>query len=251
MGDLMRLENKVAIITGGGGGIGRAAAIRFANEGARVLVADLGEEEGIKTVHLIKESGGEAEFVRVNMTNPADVEHMVQKAVDTFGKLDILLNNAGVKSDEKKIPDVTLEEWQEVFDINTTGVFLGMKYAIPKMESGGSIVNTASIAGIKGQKLVAAYSASKSSVIALTKTAATEFGKKNIRVNAIAPGIIDTNMVEDWKQTKKWPVLSTSNALNRIGKPEEIANTLLFLASDECSFITGETIVIDGGTLNL
>jgi NAD(P)-dependent dehydrogenase (short-subunit alcohol dehydrogenase family) len=247
----MRLENKVAIITGGGGGIGRATAIRFAKEGARVLVADIGEEAGIKTVQLIKESGGKAEFVRVNMTKPEDVEHMVQKAVDTFGKLDILINNAGVKSDEKKIPDVSLVEWQEVFDINTTGVFLGMKYVIPKMESGGSIVNTASIAGIKGQKLVAAYSASKSSVIALTKTAATEFGKKNIRVNAIAPGIIDTDMVEDWKKTSKWSVLSTANALNRIGQPEEIANTILFLASDESSFITGETIVIDGGTLNL
>jgi NAD(P)-dependent dehydrogenase (short-subunit alcohol dehydrogenase family) len=248
---MMRLENKVAIITGGGGGIGRATAIRFAKEGARVLVADIGEEAGIKTVQLIKENGGVAEFVRVNMTKPEDVEHMVQKAVDTFGKLDILINNAGVKSDEKKIPDVSLVEWQEVFDINTTGVFLGMKYVIPKMESGGSIVNTASIAGIKGQKLVAAYSASKSSVIALTKTAATEFGKKNIRVNAIAPGIIDTDMVEDWKKTSKWSVLSTANALNRIGQPEEIANTILFLASDESSFITGETIVIDGGTLNL
>jgi NAD(P)-dependent dehydrogenase (short-subunit alcohol dehydrogenase family) len=247
----MRLENKVAIITGGGGGIGRATAIRFAKEGARVLVADIGEEAGIKTVQLIKESGGEADFVRVNMTKPEDVEHMVQKALDTFGKLDILINNAGVKSDEKKIPDVSLVEWQEVFDINTTGVFLGMKYVIPRMESGGSIVNTASIAGIKGQKLVAAYSASKSSVIALTKTAATEFGKKNIRVNAIAPGIIDTDMVGDWKKTKKWPVLSTANALNRIGRPDEIANTILFLASDESSFITGETIVIDGGTLNL
>jgi NAD(P)-dependent dehydrogenase (short-subunit alcohol dehydrogenase family) len=247
----MRLENKVAIITGGGGGIGRATAIRFAKEGARVLVADIEEEAGIKTVQVIKESGGEAEFVRVNMTKPEDVEHIVQKALDTFGKLDILINNAGVKSDEKKIPDVSLVEWQEVFDINTTGVFLGMKYVIPKMESGGSIVNTASIAGIKGQKLVAAYSASKSSVIALTKTAATEFGKKNIRVNAIAPGIIDTDMVEDWKKTSKWSVLSTANALNRIGQPEEIANTILFLASDESSFITGETIVIDGGTLNL
>ncbi|EKN70971.1 short-chain dehydrogenase/reductase SDR [Neobacillus bataviensis LMG 21833] len=247
----MRLENKVAIITGGGGGIGRATAVRFAKEGAQILVADFREEAGIKTVQLIKEIGGEAEFVRVDMTKPEEVKHMIQKAIDLFGKLDIFINNAGVKSDEKKIPDVSLEEWQEVFDINTTGVFLGMKYSIPKMDSGGTIVNTASIAGIKGQKLVAAYSASKSSVIALTKTAATEFGKKNIRVNAIAPGIIDTDMVEEWKKTKKWQVLSKANALNRIGQPGEIANTILFLASDESSFITGETIVVDGGTLNL
>jgi NAD(P)-dependent dehydrogenase (short-subunit alcohol dehydrogenase family) len=247
----MRLNDKVAIITGGGGGIGRATAIRFAQEGARLIIADYGEENGIKTVNIVREMGGEAEFIRTNMTKPDDVQNMIQKAVDTFGKVDILFNNAGVKSGEKKIPDVSVEEWQEVFDVNTTGVFLGLKYAIPEMTAGGSIINTASIAGIKGQKLVAAYSASKSSVIALTKTAATEFGKKNIRVNAIAPGIIDTDMVSDWKKTKKWPVLSTANALNRIGHPEEIANLVLFLASDESSFITGETIVIDGGTLNL
>lgn len=247
----MRLKDKVAIITGGGGGIGRATAIRFAQEGARLVIADYSEKAGAETVQLVNEIGGEAKFIQTDMTKPEDVQIMVQETIDTYGKLDILFNNAGVKSGESKIPDVSFEEWQKVFDVNTNGVFLGLKYAIPQMSSGGSIINTASIAGIKGQKLVAAYSASKSSVMALTKTAATEFGKKNIRVNAIAPGIIDTNMVEDWKKTKKWPVLSTANALNRIGYPEEIANLVLFLASDEASFITGETIVIDGGTLNL
>ncbi|MFC4801364.1 glucose 1-dehydrogenase [Neobacillus sp. GCM10023253] len=247
----MRLKDKVAIITGGGGGIGRATAIRFAQEGARLVIADYSEKAGAETVQLVNEIGGEAKFIQTDMTKPEDVQIMVQETIDTYGKLDILFNNAGVKSGESKIPDVSFEEWQQVFDVNTNGVFLGLKYAIPQMSSGGSIINTASIAGIKGQKLVAAYSASKSSVMALTKTAATEFGKKNIRVNAIAPGIIDTNMVEDWKKTKKWPVLSTANALNRIGYPEEIANLVLFLASDEASFITGETIVIDGGTLNL
>lgn len=247
----MRLKDKVAIITGGGGGIGRATAIRFAQEGARLVIADYSEKAGAETVQLVNEIGGEAKFIQTDMTKPEDVQIMVQETIDTYGKLDILFNNAGVKSGESKIPDVSFEEWQRVFDVNTNGVFLGLKYAIPQMSSGGSIINTASIAGIKGQKLVAAYSASKSSVMALTKTAATEFGKKNIRVNAIAPGIIDTNMVEDWKKTKKWPVLSTANALNRIGYPEEIANLVLFLASDEASFITGETIVIDGGTLNL
>lgn len=247
----MRLKDKVAIITGGGGGIGRATAIRFAQEGARLVIADYSENAGAETVQLVNEIGGEAKFIQTDMTKPEDVQIMVQETIDTYGKLDILFNNAGVKSGESKIPDVSFEEWQRVFDVNTNGVFLGLKYAIPQMSSGGSIINTASIAGIKGQKLVAAYSASKSSVMALTKTAATEFGKKNIRVNAIAPGIIDTNMVEDWKKTKKWPVLSTANALNRIGYPEEIANLVLFLASDEASFITGETIVIDGGTLNL
>lgn len=247
----MRLENKVALITGGGGGIGRATAVRFAEEGAKIMVADINEEDAVQTVVAVRESGGEAESVRCDMTNPEEVENMVDRTMDAFGKIDIFFNNAGVNSDEKKLPDVSLEEWEQVMDINITGVFLGMKYVLPKMEPGSSIVNTASIAGIKGQKLVSAYSASKSSVIALTKTAATEFGRKNIRVNAIAPGITDTNMVEDWRKTSKWPILSTANALKRIGKPEEIANAVLFLASDESSFITGETLIIDGGTLNL
>lgn len=247
----MRLKNKVAIITGGGGDIGRATALRFAKEGASILVADLGVEAGEETVSLIKKTGGKAEFIHTDMTNEEDVKNMVQKAIDSFSKIDILYNNAGVNSDEKKMPDVSLEEWQKVIDINLTGVFLGMKYTIPRMESGSSIVNTSSIAGIKGQKLVAAYSASKSAVIALTQAAATEFGRKNIRVNAVAPGIIDTKMVEEWKKTDKWPILSTANVLRRIGEVEEVANAVLFLASDEASFITGETVVVDGGTLNI
>lgn len=247
----MRLENKVAIITGGGGDIGRTTAVRFAKEGASILVADLELEAGEETVNLIKKAGGKAEFIRTDMSSEEDVKNMVQKAIDIFGKIDILYNNAGVNSDEKKMPDVSLEEWQKVIDVNLTGVFLGMKHTIPRMESGSSIVNTSSIAGIKGQKLVAAYAASKSGVIALTQSASTEFGRKNIRVNAVAPGIIDTNMVEEWKKTDKWPILSTANVLRRIGEVEEVANAVLFLASDEASFITGETIVVDGGTLNI
>ncbi|MCM3798953.1 MULTISPECIES: SDR family NAD(P)-dependent oxidoreductase [Bacillaceae] len=247
----MRLQNKVAIITGGGGGIGRATALKFVEEGARVVISDIQEAKGIETVSMIKERGGDALFIKADMSKPDEVQSLAEATMNTFGKIDILFNNAGVGSMEKKLPDVSLEEWQQVININLTGVFLGMKYVIPKMEPGSSIINTASIAGIKGQKLVSAYSASKSSVIALTKTAATEFGRKNIRVNAIAPGIIDTDIVEDWKKSEKWPILSTANALRRVGKPEEIANAVLFLASDESSFITGETLIIDGGTLNL
>lgn len=247
----MRLLDKVAIVTGGGGDIGRATAGCFAEEGAKVMVADISETDGQRTVDIIKEQGAEAAFIRTDMTNPEDVERMADKTLDLFGHVDILYNNAGINADEKKIPDVTLAEWQQVMDININGVFLGMKYILPKIESGGAVVNTASIAGMKGQKLVAAYSASKSSVIALTKTAATEFGRKNIRVNTVAPGIIDTKMVNDWKQTDKWPILSTANALHRTGKAGEVANAVLFLASDEASFITGEVLVIDGGTLNM
>ncbi|UJL45523.1 glucose 1-dehydrogenase [Virgibacillus sp. NKC19-16] len=247
----MRLKNKVAIITGGGGDIGRATALRFIEEGARIMISDVREEAGMQTLNLIREKGGEAEFICTDMSEPEDVNKLIQGTIDAFSRLDILFNNAGVDSTEKKMPDVSLEEWQKVIDVNLNGVFLGMKFAIPQMEAGSSIINTASIAGIKGQKLVSAYSASKSSVIALSKTAATEFGRKNIRVNAIAPGIIDTNMVGEWKKTEKWPVLSTANALKRIGKPVEIANAVLFLASDEASFITGETLVVDGGTINI
>ncbi|HET7579177.1 MAG TPA: SDR family NAD(P)-dependent oxidoreductase [Bacillales bacterium] len=246
----MRLQDKTAIVTGGGGGIGRATALRFASEGASVMVADVDEATGRETAQLIGDQGGKAEFIQADMTKPEQVEKMIEATVDTFDRLDILFNNAGVGGDEKKLPDISLMEWQSVVDTNLNGMFLGMKYAIPKMASGSAIVNTASIAGIKGQKLIAAYSASKSGVIALTKTAATEFGRQNIRVNAVAPGIIDTGMVEDWKKTKKWPVMSTANVLHRIGRPEEIANAVLFLASDEASFITGEILVVDGGTLN-
>ncbi|MFD2639337.1 SDR family NAD(P)-dependent oxidoreductase [Piscibacillus salipiscarius] len=247
----MRLINKVAIITGGGGGIGRATAIRFAQEGAKVLVADVNEEEVKETARLVIEYGGESVFSKCDMSNSSDVERMVDDCLKAYGKIDILFNNAGVGSQEMKLPDVSIDDWQRVFNININGVFYGMKYVIPHMSEGASIVNTASIAGIKGQKLVSAYSASKGSVITLTKTAATEFGRKNIRINAVAPGVIDTQMVENWKETDKWPVLSTANALRRVGKAEEIANAVLFLASDEASFITGETLVVDGGTLNM
>lgn len=247
----MRLESKVAIITGGGGGIGRATALRFAQEGAKVFVTDVNEKAAEETTDLLNEEGFEADFTTCDMSNSDDVEEMVRHCLDRFGKIDVLFNNAGVGSMEMKVPDVSIEDWQRVMNINVNGVFYGMKYVIPHMTSGGSIINTASIAGIKGQKLVSAYSASKGGVISLTKTAATEFGRKNIRINAIAPGVIDTQMVENWKQTHKWPILSTANALRRVGKPKEIANAVLFLASDEASFITGETLVVDGGTLNM
>ncbi|WP_246516350.1 SDR family NAD(P)-dependent oxidoreductase [Salicibibacter cibarius] len=245
------MQNKVAIVTGGGGDIGRSVALRFAQENAKVMISDVDEDAGKETANMINENGGKAGFIRTDITKPNEVKTMIDETINAFGLLNILFNNAGVNCDEKKMPDVSFEEWQHVMDININGVFLGMKHAIPHMEPGSSIINTASIAGIKGQKLVSAYSASKSSVIALTKTAATEYGRQNIRVNAIAPGIIDTKMTDDWKETDKWPILSKANALRRLGQPEEIANAVLFLASDESSFITGETLVIDGGTLNL
>lgn len=250
-GENMRLKNKTAIITGGGSGIGRATALRFSEEGARVMVADFNEKLGRETTDLIRENGGDAAFQYADVSVPSDVEKLVNETVATFGKLDIMVNNAGISHPENKIPNVPTEDWNKVIDVCLDGVYHGMKYAIPEMEKGegGSIINTASVAGIKGQKLLAAYTAAKSGVIAVTKSTALEFGKKNIRVNAIAPGVVDTAITNEWKQMDKWPVLSTANALRRIGQPEEIANAMLFLASDESSFVTGTTLVVDGGTL--
>src|SRR5699024_220741 len=195
----MRLNGKTAIITGGGGEIGRATALRFSEEDAQIVVADINEKDGLETVDLVEKKNGEAIFIKTDMTQEKNVEYLVEQTLDHFGRLDILYNNAGVNSDEKKIPDVTMEQWQKVIDINLTGTFLGMKLASAHMKTSSSIINTASIAGIKGQKLVSAYSATKGSVNTLTKTAATEFGRQNIRVNAVAPGVINTKMVDGWR----------------------------------------------------
>lgn len=246
----MRLKNKTAIITGGSSGIGRAAALRFSLEGAQVVIADINEEVGLETIKEIKDSGGEAQFQKIDVSIPEEVEHLVKTTVKTFGKLDIMINNAGISHGEKKISDVPVEDWDKVVDVSMKSVFLGMKYAAPEMlENGGSIINTASVAGIKGQKLLAGYTAAKSGVIAITKSTALEYGKHNIRVNAIAPGIVETAITDEWKKSPKWPALSTANALRRLGQPEEVSNAMLFLASDESSFVTGTTLVVDGGTL--
>lgn len=251
LGDYMRLEDKIAIITGGGSGIGRAAALRFSLEGAKVMIGDRNEQLSLETVQLINENGGIAEYLYTDVSNPEDVENLVKATVDTYGRLDILVNNAGISHAENKLPDIPVADWKKVVDVCLNGVYYGMKYGIPELlkNGGGSVINTASVAGIKGQKLLAAYTAAKSGVIAVTKSTALEYGKHNIRVNAIAPGIIDTAITTEWKNSSKWEILSTANALRRVGHPEEVANVLLFLASEEASFITGTTIVVDGGTL--
>lgn len=248
----MRLEGKVAIVTGGGGGIGRSTSYLFAKEGAKVVVSDVNEESASETVALIKEAGGDAICVPANMVNPDEVEQLINKTVDTYGGIDILFNNAGVGGEEVKLADVPVEEWDRVVDINLKGVFLGMKFALPKMEQrgGGSIVNTSSLLGFKGKKYVGPYNASKGGVILLTKNAALEYGGKNIRVNAVAPGVIDTDIIQGWKDDeRKWPIIASANALRRVGQPEEVAKAVLFLASDDSSYVTGSTIHVDGGGL--
>lgn len=248
----MRLAGKVALVTGGGGGIGRATALRFAKEGARVTVTDIDSLGGEETVSLIKENGGEAIFIKTDVKDAKQVSEAVNAAVSTFGELNILFNNAGIANSEVKSVDLTEEEWDQVIDINLKGVFLGIKYAVPELikSGGGVIINTSSLLGLKGKKYQAAYNASKAGVVLLTQNAALEYGKNNIRVNAIAPGVIDTNIIESWKQDeRKWPIISRANALGRIGNPDEVANAVLFLASDEASFVTGATLSVDGGGL--
>lgn len=248
----MRFLGKTAIVTGGGSGIGRAAAIRFAQEGAAVAVADVDSLGGEETVSLIENAGGKAIFVKTDVADSNQIKELISTTTNTFGSLNIMFNNAGIGNSEVKSTDLSEDEWDQVVDINLKGVFLGIKYAVPELikAGGGAIVNTASLLGLKGQKYMSAYNASKGGVVILTKNAALEYGKKNIRVNAIAPGVIDTKIIENWRQNEwKWPIIQKANALGRIGSPEEVANAVLFLASDEASFITGATLSVDGGGL--
>jgi NAD(P)-dependent dehydrogenase (short-subunit alcohol dehydrogenase family) len=248
----MRLIGKTAVITGGGGGIGRAAALLFAREGANVAVADVDSEGGEETMNLITENGGEAKFIHTDVSDSQQVKDLIETAVTTFGQLNIMFNNAGIGHPAVKSVDLEEDDWDRVIDINLKGVYLGIKYAVPELSKvgGGAIINTSSLLGLKGQKYLAAYNASKAGVILLTKNAAVEYGKQKIRVNAITPGVIDTKIIDGWKNDeKKWPIISRANALGRIGTPEEVANAVMFLASDEASFITGATLSVDGGGL--
>ena len=190
--------------------------------------------------------------MKTDVSEPVQIKQLVEATTNTYGGLHIMFNNAGVGNSEVRSVDLTVEEWDRVVDINLKGVFLGIKYAVPELikSGGGAIINTSSLLGLKGQKFVSAYNASKAGVVVLTQNAALEYGKYNIRVNAIAPGVIDTKIIDNWKQDeRKWPIISRANALGRIGTPEEVANAVLFLASDEASFITGTTLSVDGGGL--
>lgn len=247
----MKLRDKVAVITGAGSGIGRATALLFAAEGAKVVVADYSVEGGKETVKLIKEKGGEAIFVATDVSKVADVQKMIKTAIDKYGRLDILYNNAGIEGPLGPTENVSEADWDRVLSVNLKGVFLGSKYAIPQMlkQGGGVIINTASIAGLVGVANMPAYCASKGGIVLLTKTMALEYVKKNIRVNCICPGAVKTPMLDRFtgSQPEAEKLIRESEPMGRWSEPEEIAQAALYLASDQSSFVTGTALVVDGG----
>jgi NAD(P)-dependent dehydrogenase (short-subunit alcohol dehydrogenase family) len=245
----MRLENKVALISGGARGMGAVEAKMFASEGAKVVIADMLEEEGKQTEAEITEAGGECVFVRLDVTDEAAWQDAVAATVARFGKLDILVNNAGIAR-INSVEDTTSEEWDLVMDINAKGVFLGTKTVLPELRKagGGSIVNISSIAGLTGGR-TSSYAASKGAVRLLTKSTAIQYASEGIRCNSVHPGVIETPMtIPIMLNTKEGRELNEARSpMGRIGRPEDIAYGVLFLASDESSFMTGSELVIDGG----
>ena len=248
----MRLENKVALITGAGSGIGREAALLFANEGASVVVADVADEGGRETVSAIEKAGGRARFVHADVSSSNDVRGMVETAEKTFGKLNVLFNNAGIFPDaDGSVVETDEDVWDLVLRVNLKGVFLGCKYGIPALlrAGGGSIVNTASFVALMGAATPQiAYTASKGGVLSLTREVAIEFAKRGIRVNAICPGPVDTPLLEElFRDPARRARRMVHIPFGRLAKPGEVARAALFLASDESSYMTGQALVVDGG----
>ncbi len=271
------LEGKVAVVTGGGSGIGRATAQAFAREGAKLVIADVAVAGGEETAKLIRANGGEATFVRTDVTRADQVEALIQAAVATYGRLDCAHNNAGIEGARSRADDCTEENWDRVIEVNLKGVWLCMKYEIAQMrrQGTGAIVNTSSIAGLVGLRKQAAYAASKHAVLGLTKTAALEYAGAGLRINAVCPGAIDTEMLERIIDTTSGPQDVSSNPgpllrvrraaekfavrhylkslapMKRMGASAEVAEAVIWLCSDAASFVTGHALVVDGGYLTL
>ncbi len=246
-----QLDGKVALITGAGSGIGRASALVFAREGAKVALADIVVEGGEETVRMVKEAAGEAFFIKADVSNAAEVEAMVNTVVETYGRIDCAYNNAGIEGQLASTDEYAEDMFDKVIGINLTGVWLCMKYELPHMlkQGSGAIVNTASGAGLIGVAGMSAYVASKHGVVGLTKTAALEYAKSGIRVNAVCPGLIQTPMVE--RITNGHPQLGealvAAEPIGRTGRPEEIAESVVWMCSDAASFVTGHAMSVDGG----
>jgi NAD(P)-dependent dehydrogenase (short-subunit alcohol dehydrogenase family) len=242
------LDNKVALVTGAGSGIGLAVAHSYAKEGAKVIVSDINEEHGNKVVEDIKANGGEASFVKADTSKPEEVEAMVKKTVEIYGRLDIACNNAGIGGEQALTGDYSLESWRKVLNVNLDGVFYGCKYELKQMvkNGGGVIVNMASIHGTVAAPLSSAYTAAKHAVVGLTKNIGAEYGQKNIRCNAVGPAYIETPLLESASGEMK-DALIAKHPMGRLGKPEEVAELVLFLSSEKSSFMTGAYYLVDGG----
>jgi len=249
----MRLEDKVSIITGGGSGMGRTAALMFAAEGARVVVADYADAAGAETVRLVQDAGGEATFVRTDISCEPDAKAMVDHAVATYGRLDTLYNNAGIMPEEDhSVIDTPVDAWDRVMAVNVRGVYLGCKYAIPQMldQGAGSIINVASFVAILGCSVPQdAYTSSKGAVLALTRSLAVQFAGRGVRSNSISPGPVETPLLMEWllKDEAAKQLRLARNPTGRFGKPEEIVAAAIYLASDESRWTNGANFVIDGG----
>lgn len=246
-----KLDGKVAIVTAGGSGIGAATVRRFVREGATVVIADLSGSRAEQVRSEVVSNGGRAAALKMDVADPQAIEATIKLALDSFGRLDVLFNNAGM-AEVSLIHETSLESWERVIAVTLTGTFLGLKYAIPIMrrQGGGAIINTASISGIHGDYGMGSYNAAKAAVINLTRTAALENAKHGIRINCVCPGAINTRVAQILGKDRADEfrrVMGSAHPIGRMGEPEEIANTVTFLASDEASFITGASFVVDGG----
>ncbi len=247
------MKAKVALVMGGGAGTGRATALAFANEGARVVVADISEDSAQQTAALIEEAGGEALAVAANMGSAADIRRVVEQCEASYGGLHMVSNNAAQAAPNKPMTELSEEEWDACMGVTLRGVWLCMKYQLPLIEAsgGGAIVNIASVSGIRGELHQSVYAAAKGGVITLTKAAAVEYAKRGVRVNTVCPGGIDTDGMRFY--LKRMPEMrertENAHAMGRLAKPEEIADAVVYLCSERASFITGHDLVVDGGIL--
>jgi len=245
------LRNKIAVITGAGSGIGEATALLFAKSGATVLLADMDADGSDRVLGMIEKTGGKGLVVKTDVSNPDQAEHLVAVAISAFGRLDIAVNNAGIGGPSALVGEYPIEGWDKVIAINLSGVFYGMRYQIPAMlkNGGGSIVNMASILGKVGFPMASAYASAKHGVIGLTETAACEYATQGIRVNAVGPGFIRTPLLDKNLSTEQLTGIAAMHPMQRLGTAQEVAELVLWLASDKASFVTGAYYNVDGGYL--